>query len=73
MLAKTLRSAPLLAVFALTSCDVLLDSMFESKQDRNIREDTRNQREGKPLEHYRTDRRLNLDREERRIDDLRSM
>ncbi len=73
MFDKTLRPAALLAVLALTSCDVLLDSVFESKQDRNIREDTRNQREGKPLEHYRTDRRLNLDREDRRFDELRSM
>ena len=58
------------ALLSLTSCDVLLDSVFESKRDRNIREDSHNLDHGKPLEHYGTERRLKLDREDQMFDDL---
>ena len=58
------------ALLSLTSCDVLLDSVFESKRDRNIREDSHNLDQGKPLEHYNSERRLKLDQEDRMFDDL---
>ena len=65
-----------IAVLSLSSCDVLfdsvLDSAFESKRDRNIREDSANLSDGKPLEHYTTERRLKVDRENRMYEDLRS-
>lgn len=63
-----------LAALTLSSCDVIFDSIidsaFESKRDRNIREDSRNLDQGKPLEHYKTERRLKIDREDRLFEEL---
>lgn len=65
-----------LVVLSLSSCQVLfdsvLDSAFESKRDKNIREDSANLKDGKPLEHYSSERRLKVDREDRLYEDLRS-
>jgi hypothetical protein len=67
---------PLLTVALLPSCDVFLDTVidnvFESKRDRHIREDSRNLERGRPLEHYSTERRLKVDRENRLFEDLTS-
>ncbi len=66
----------LVAAGLLCSCEAILDSMidsaFESKRDRNIREDSDNLEHGRPLKHYSTERRLKLDREDRLYEDLRS-
>lgn len=68
--------APLLTVALLPSCEVVLDNvidnLFESKRDRHIREDSRNLERGRPLQHYSSERRLKVDRENRLFEDLTS-
>ncbi len=66
---------PILAIVPmLTSCDAIFDSMidsvFESKRDRNLREDSRNLKRGRPLQHHSSERRLKVDRENRLFEDL---
>ena len=65
-----------LAALSLVSCsaifDSIVDSTFESSRDKNIRKNSRNAREGKPLEHYSSEHRLKVDREDRMFEDLRS-
>lgn len=46
------------------------DSLFESSYDRKIDSDTERMQDGKPLQHFPSERRLRLAREDRMIDEM---
>lgn len=48
------------------------DSLFESSHDRKIDSDTERMQDGKPLQHFPSERRLKLAREDRMIGEMMS-
>jgi hypothetical protein len=46
------------------------DSLFESSYDRKIDSDTERMQDGKPLQHFPSERRLKLAREDRMLDEM---
>ena len=50
--------------------DGVVDSIFETREDREIDSDTKRMQAGEPLRHYPSERRLRLASEDRAINDL---
>jgi hypothetical protein len=64
----------MLIPLCITSCaeigESLIDSMFQTRHDREIDSDTERMLDGKPLKHFPSERRLRLAREDRMISDM---